>query len=84
MENPRDRAISAVAQRSLDLEQLSERNIRGTSTVPSIPAHARDREYVPPDGGYGWVCVACVFVVNANTWGLNFVSCYFSAVTITF
>lgn len=20
---------------------------------------------VPPDGGYGWVCVACCFVINA-------------------
>ncbi|KAF2798336.1 MFS general substrate transporter [Melanomma pulvis-pyrius CBS 109.77] len=26
---------------------------------------------VPPDGGYGWVCVACCFVINAHTWGLN-------------
>ncbi|MCJ1406895.1 hypothetical protein MMC19_000965 [Ptychographa xylographoides] len=26
---------------------------------------------VPPDGGYGWVCVAAVFMVNAHTWGLN-------------
>lgn len=26
---------------------------------------------VPPDGGYGWVCVACVFWINANTWGIN-------------
>lgn len=26
---------------------------------------------IPPDGGYGWVCVACVFMVNAHTWGLN-------------
>lgn len=25
----------------------------------------------PPDGGYGWVCVACVFLINAHTWGLN-------------
>ena len=24
----------------------------------------------PPDGGYGWVCVACVCLVNACTWGL--------------
>ena len=29
---------------------------------------------VPPDGGYGWVCVAAVFMVNAHTWGLNSVS----------
>lgn len=25
----------------------------------------------PPNGGYGWVCTACVALVNAHTWGLN-------------
>lgn len=25
----------------------------------------------PPDGGYGWVCVACSFAINAHTWGIN-------------
>ncbi|KAF2661419.1 MFS general substrate transporter [Lophiostoma macrostomum CBS 122681] len=29
------------------------------------------KEDVPPDGGYGWVCVACVSTINAHTWGLN-------------
>ena len=24
-----------------------------------------------PDGGYGWVCTACVFFINAHTWGIN-------------
>ncbi|OAG12975.1 MFS general substrate transporter [Paraphaeosphaeria sporulosa] len=28
-------------------------------------------EDVPPNGGYGWVCVACVAIINAHTWGLN-------------
>src|SRR6185437_2176856 len=23
------------------------------------------------DGGYGWVCVACMFFISANTWGVN-------------
>ncbi|KAI4108011.1 MAG: hypothetical protein L6R37_001293 [Teloschistes peruensis] len=25
----------------------------------------------PPNGGYGWVCVACCFWINAHTWGVN-------------
>lgn len=25
----------------------------------------------PPDGGYGWVCVLCVAIINAHTWGIN-------------
>jgi hypothetical protein len=29
---------------------------------------------VPPDGGYGWVCVACSAFINGNTWGVNSVS----------
>ncbi|PSN73198.1 hypothetical protein BS50DRAFT_672143 [Corynespora cassiicola Philippines] len=28
-------------------------------------------EDVPPDGGYGWVCVACCALINAHTWGMN-------------
>lgn len=26
---------------------------------------------LPPNGGYGWVCVACCFWINAHTWGVN-------------
>jgi MFS family permease len=26
---------------------------------------------VPPNGGYGWVCVAATATINAHTWGLN-------------
>ncbi|KAK3934256.1 major facilitator superfamily domain-containing protein [Diplogelasinospora grovesii] len=28
-------------------------------------------EDIPPDGGYGWICTVCVFMINANTWGVN-------------
>jgi len=31
---------------------------------------------VPPDGGYGWICVASVFIINFHTWGLNSVSSF--------
>lgn len=29
---------------------------------------------IPPDGGYGWVCVACIATINGHTWGINSVS----------
>ncbi|KAF4472743.1 MFS transporter (Mch2) [Fusarium albosuccineum] len=25
----------------------------------------------PPEGGYGWICVAATFLINAHTWGIN-------------
>ncbi|KAL3264945.1 hypothetical protein ABHI18_000222 [Aspergillus niger] len=28
-------------------------------------------EDIPPNGGYGWVCTFCVFMINVNTWGIN-------------
>lgn len=31
---------------------------------------------VAPDGGYGWVVVACVFLINAHTWGINSVCAF--------
>lgn len=30
----------------------------------------KDRS-LPPDGGYGWVCVLCNALINAHTWGIN-------------
>lgn len=37
--------------------------------VPS--GHVAPREDIPPDGGYGWVCTACFFLIQANTFGVN-------------
>lgn len=41
---------------------------------PGKEAKVKPQLDVPPDGGYGWVCVACVFWINAHTWGINSVS----------
>lgn len=35
-------------------------------------SHAEDD--APPDGGYGWVCVAACFTINCFTWGVVAVS----------
>jgi hypothetical protein len=50
---------------SLSARTISAEDIE---SPPQIDAKVID---VPPDGGYGWVCVACVFLINAHTWGLN-------------
>ncbi|KAJ5596670.1 hypothetical protein N7450_003128 [Penicillium hetheringtonii] len=42
-----------------------------THIEPPVDADEKYNRDVPPDGGYGWVCVACVFWINAHTWGIN-------------
>jgi hypothetical protein len=39
--------------------------------LAEVDEDAKYKRDVPPDGGYGWVCVACVFWINAHTWGIN-------------
>jgi MFS family permease len=51
-------------QDSKDLEHTSDGE--HPSRIPS-----RQSEDVPPDGGYGWICVACNFLINGHTWGIN-------------
>jgi hypothetical protein len=33
------------------------------SEAPGMPATIEGSADIPPDGGYGWVCVACSFMV---------------------
>ncbi|KAF2621318.1 MFS general substrate transporter [Macroventuria anomochaeta] len=35
----------------------------------NIGDHNSRREEAPPDGGYGWLCVAACFTINCFTWG---------------
>ncbi|KAH8174680.1 major facilitator superfamily protein [Sarocladium implicatum] len=42
-----------------------------TENVPPSPVNVVETPPPPPDGGYGWVCTACVATINAHTWGLN-------------
>ncbi|OAQ96057.1 hypothetical protein LLEC1_04622, partial [Akanthomyces lecanii] len=43
------------------LEELRNEDFTNLATI----------EPVPPNGGYGWVCMMAVFLVNAHTWGVN-------------
>lgn len=55
---------------------LSEKALSKNDPVDNGPVTS-DTEQAQPltptevDGGYGWVCVVCVFLVNAHTWGIN-------------
>lgn len=62
------------------LEQLQEERYdaedqpidRAASNVEKIFTNKSTGQLdLPPDGGYGWVCVACVTVIQACTWGAN-------------
>ncbi|KAF7193318.1 putative transporter MCH2 [Pseudocercospora fuligena] len=46
-------------------EDIEMATLTGTETNVAM------REDVPPDGGYGWVCTACFWLINAHTWGVN-------------
>jgi MFS family permease len=59
-------------EKSDEIENHNER--QSSQDVPEEVAELAPpaREvYVPPNGGYGWVCVACCFFINAHTWGIN-------------
>ena len=47
-----------------------EKNESGLDLEQPEPAEGKKVD-VPPNGGYGWVCVACSFWINAHTWGIN-------------
>ena len=58
--------IAASANASFDSEKNEE--IDGPRHTLEVDTKPVD---VPPDGGYGWVCVGCCFIMNAHTWGVN-------------
>lgn len=64
------RIASHASQAATEIEPSALQLAEPGQEVVNVVA----REDVPPNGGYGWICAACVFFVNAHTWGINSVS----------
>lgn len=65
-----------TARSDRDFEKSEEQEPNGHERQQSqdaevAPAPQQSSSYTPPNGGYGWVCVCCVFFINAHTWGIN-------------
>lgn len=58
---PADAGTKEVQEETSNLEQPTPEEL-----VPVVKA-----DYVPPNGGYGWVCVGSAFWINGHTWGIN-------------
>lgn len=74
-----EETVSITKQMGKDaLKDDVEKNQRETVVETTINAEKfngafNEDDYIdaPPDGGYGWVCCACVSAMNFATWGAN-------------
>lgn len=65
--NPENLPLSDRSSTGIVEESSSEIDAEYARTEVQPPQESD----VAPDGGYGWVCVFCVFMINAHTWGIN-------------
>lgn len=66
--------VGADSDRPVDEDNLVDTERRSYSDEAESTPQPEPKQADLPDGGYGWVCVACVFLINAHTWGVNSVS----------
>lgn len=45
-------------------------DVKDEADVTHLEPVAVPEDHQIPDGGYGWVCVACVSTINGFTWGV--------------
>ncbi|KAL4953900.1 major facilitator superfamily domain-containing protein [Aspergillus filifer] len=69
-------SIDIIRSRDYDDNLHPRHSAKGWGPESIEPGRAaavdkRSEDDLPPDGGYGWVCVASVFWLNAHTWGIN-------------
>ncbi|KAL0767128.1 hypothetical protein CaCOL14_010697 [Colletotrichum acutatum] len=67
---PEDDSHDAVVRMPDSASRAAENEKNGSAAAS--PVSQRPSEQVEfKEGGYGWVVVGCVFLINAHTWGLN-------------
>jgi hypothetical protein len=52
-------------------DDLADHKPADNEPVTMDPEQAQPPAPIEIDGGYGWICVVCVFLINAHTWGIN-------------
>ncbi|SCV02838.1 LAME_0H05622g1_1 [Lachancea meyersii CBS 8951] len=65
---------SAISSHSFPNEAASvttEEDVRQTVVSKVFTNRSTGELSLPPDGGYGWVCCACLTVVFLSTWGAS-------------
>jgi MFS family permease len=59
-----DEGPSLIRQTNLPASERTDKDVE-------VPEDATEAEDIPPNGGYGWVCVVAACALNASAWGLN-------------
>lgn len=53
------------------LEKAEEEEEDNDEEATTVLCEQKTKEDEPPNGGYGWICVAAIATLNGHTWGLN-------------
>ncbi|CAH0048316.1 unnamed protein product [Clonostachys solani] len=52
---------------NIRVSNKQDNQVTAPDNATNVPANPPP----PPNGGYGWVCTACVATINGHSWGLN-------------